>query len=134
MIRPAWWPERIPFGDPNNSKPRLSAEQLHSIHAACSSYTLFSEDNTGVAQCDDCSEENHHDARDDDVREDVDVNNDASDDVDTINTEDYVVEDDFVMIVLVYMARNFGHPHRACAKFTNNMAANYTCELYEAND
>ena len=95
MIRPTWWPERIPFGDPNNSKPRLSAEQLHSIHAACSSYTLFSEDNTGVAQCDDCSEENHHDARDDDVGDDVDVNNDANDDVDTINTEDYVVEDGF---------------------------------------
>ena len=33
-----------------------------------------------------------------------------------------------------FMARNFGHPHNACAKFTNNMATNYTSELYEAND
>ena len=97
MIRPVWWPERIPFRDPNNSKPRLSAEQLHRIIAAYSSYTVFSGDNTGSAQCDDGSEENHNDARDDDVAyigDDVDVNNDANDDVDTINTED-VAEDGF---------------------------------------
>ena len=42
-IRPVWWPESIPFGDPNNSRPRLSAAQLHSIIAGYSSYMVASD-------------------------------------------------------------------------------------------
>ena len=41
--RSVWWPEDVPFGDPNNSKPRLSSDQLHKILA---SYSMHTSDTT----------------------------------------------------------------------------------------
>ncbi len=38
--RPVWWPANISFDDPNNSKPRLSSEELHNIITAYSSYMV----------------------------------------------------------------------------------------------
>ena len=39
-FRPVWWPANISFDDPNNSKPRLSSEELHNIITAYSSYMV----------------------------------------------------------------------------------------------
>ena len=45
---PAWWPKSVPFGGPNNSKPRLSSEQLCKVIAGYSYHVVSGREQASI--------------------------------------------------------------------------------------